>query len=106
MPAPHSHRVCTVTLKLQARVRYVFRAEFNVKTGEPPRAGWTELAGQIWPVGPDFADPCFTVFDYDNCVKQFKMWDCGPGGRCALWMLFLLVAFAIENFIVINNSCH
>ena len=38
-------------------VRYIFRAEFNVKTDEPPRAGWTQLAGRIWPAGQTLPTP-------------------------------------------------
>jgi len=41
--------------------RYVFRAEFNVKTDEPPRAGWTELAGRIWPAGRTLPTPVLEV---------------------------------------------
>ena len=41
-------------------VRYVFRAEFNVKTDKPSRAGWTELAGRIWPAGRTLPTPDLT----------------------------------------------
>jgi len=41
-------------------VRYVFRAEFTVKTNEPPRAGWMELAGRIWPAGRTLPTPDLT----------------------------------------------
>ena len=43
-------------------VRYVSRAEFNVKT-EPPRAGWTELAGRIWPAGRTLPTPALEGVD-------------------------------------------
>jgi len=43
-------------------VRYVFRAEFNVETNDPPRAGWMELAGRIWPVGRTLPTPGLVSF--------------------------------------------
>ena len=47
-------------------VRYVFRAEFTVKTDEPPRAGWTELSGRIWPAGRTLPTPglLFALFHF------------------------------------------
>ena len=38
-----------------------FRAEFNVKNDEPPRAGWTDLAGRIWPAGRTLPTPALTT---------------------------------------------
>ena len=38
-------------------VRYVFLAEFNVKTDELPWAGWMELVGRIWPTGRTLPTP-------------------------------------------------
>jgi len=35
-------------------VQYVFRAD---KTDDPPRAGWTELTGRIWPAGRTLPTP-------------------------------------------------
>jgi len=46
-----------------------FRAKFNVKTDEPPRAGWTELAGRIWPAGRTLPTPVLKECT-DFCTMQ------------------------------------
>ena len=47
-------------------VWYVFRAKFNVKTDESPRAGWTELAGRIWRAGRTLPTPVLE----ERCFNQ------------------------------------
>ena len=59
-------------------VRYDFRAEFNLKIDEPPRARWTELAGRIWPAGrtlptPDLMTSYLLSFTQNTIGKYIRV---------------------------------
>ena len=77
-------------------VRYDFRVEFNLKIDEPPRAGWTELAGRIWPAGRTLPTP-----GLNSAIIPTQC-------RMIYWRYFLWLSGAsrwpVPNFSI--SSCH
>jgi len=86
-------------------VRCIFRVEFNVKTDEPPRAGWTELAGRIWPAGRTLPTPGLTLWwtqVISSLKPKFHYADFSVTSATNPWCLLWFVC-DIADFLV---SCH